>query len=122
MTPTANAQGDRSLRHQRKSHPSQGDPSTQGDKRHRAGQHLLCTGAGGGSGGFFSGGDAEQLPCDRPDALSGHFNDGAAERFHARDEGLDDLEAFVGHQQFWQLGDGFGDDVSVVLEEPREGL
>ena len=115
-------QGDRSLRHQRKPHPSQGDPGTQGDKRHRAGQHLLCTGARGRSGGFFSGGDAEQLGGNRPDAFSSHFDDGAAERFYAGDQGLDDLEAFVGHQQFWQLRDDLGDDVGVVLEEPSEGF
>lgn len=110
------------LRYQRKPHPSQGDPGTQGDKRHRAGQHLLCAGAGGGSGGLFSGGDAEQLPRNRPDALSGHFDDGATERFHARDEGLDDLEAFVGHQQLGQLRDDLGDDVGVILEESGEGF
>ena len=116
------SQSDGRLRYQRKPRPSQGDPDTQGDKRHGAGQHLLCTGTGGRSGGFFSGGDAEQLPRNRPEALSGHFDDGAAERFYAWDEGLDDFEALVGHQQLGQLRDDLGDDVGVILEESGEGF
>ena len=115
-------QGDGRLRYQRKPHPSQGDPGTQGDKRHRAGQHLLCAGAGGGSGGFFSGGDAEQLPCDCPNALSGHFDDGAAERFHARDEGLDDLEAFVGHFELNQFGGNGSNRIRVFFYETGKGF